>query len=1037
MVIFALPGMGLAQRTVSNDRNTDLSTEKNTALKSPEKDRLLFVQRLARAQSAESVGLAFRLLNEAVDLCPKEDCRAELKPVVARVFQNWLDKALAEPVAQDQLEQLAALRLAACRTDYAAWIDCREIDRRELEIKGQAQRKDYAYWLEQAGRETELSAQLDALERATQICQAAGWADCTVEIAQLKKQFYRTAFADQLRAIRQSGAAYTRRLALAAELEELLVRGELGASAQDQYEELLQTIHRDQVELLMETRAGWPEKLQDLEAAAEIDANYLGGAYARRIEQQRTTLVADRIAHLLQSAAFGNFRRQLEKAEAAAELLVYLPREEVGRQERRIQRQRSRIVTEELDRRRERMGHYHDWRNMLAGYEDLLRFVRQYRQDLPVGTTRALQQERISYLLEEYELRLQGGIQALSRQDLTTARQLLAGTEELFQTGYLPAGLAARHRSVYQRLYEAHYDLLQAEKARRDWPAAQRRIDQLYLLVREAPFMLLHAPLAEEERQLAVAIFMDRVADWDARLRRQEVNLAQISGLLDSYRDLRTHLPGDMDRQVQSILVATGEQYLEKARRALAVEDYGAVYNALSPLWELWDSRAYRDLLPGRTRSDLESILSYSLDQQTRSFLDRAANLASRPEQRELLRDLEIFSGQIKALTRPEPTWMTDRMGQVLALVLDNMSALILADLREGFFEPETSVRELEITQQRFGQWVGPEQVARLKKRLDVQIPYEQGLAGLQRGDFHGAIDRFSLAESRLSGIPAPERAELRLDIQRGLESGLEGVLLEEMQRLTSDPRTTYRIIMKTRLQYTQIPLSDRVKAELGALEKRWFGPECGADYREYTRQILLAEEAAAENNYLSARNHYRRAFSLESFLQGCGAPVDEVGRELRYYEMAVSFQRDKIELELLRRRGEYAVFDQAYQDLWRDYRDLNIKSKFGFSMLPFEEYLWTEKDPGLLAYFVVSRAGYPEEREQLHAALIWLSKNQSKREMQDLGAETARSLLAVQPERVYRRAFEELISSIRRELDRKGYRGFRKGFRRAWKELG
>ena len=1021
------------QSTAEQNRDQSVFKKSPSVLTKPDNSQLQMLALLRQAESTNTLSLAFEKLKSAKKICgvkSEATCQKALGISVEKVFQYWLNKTekLGAERGQDQLEELRAV---ACTSGFGSWVNCQALNQLEQTWSNNQYEQIYEDYLEQARNAQNFEAQIARLDKAKEVCNQHLKNNCAQELKGLYKEAYKNEFQDIARGLRQSSGSYAQNLQNLGALEAMLAGPYMGPKERQQYDRLFYKTHEQQVQSLMNKRGSVSQRLANLDDAKVIDRSFLQSNYSQSIDELLIEVLDTEWDNLLQWRRGMDFRSQLRQYEKAANLVDEFPATERPARVNALQKHRRLILDQELERREAKLQRSTDWRRSLVGYEELLQFVRTYREDFPRSTSRQIQRARAGFIMGEYEARIQQSLQALAARDLIGAQQFLSGAVELSRTDFLPEGPARyRHREIYQRLYGAHHQVLENAKLNRQWDIAEARLVLIEQLLQEAPFVLLRASLAQERLDLDLARFSARLEDFQQVLRQQSVknHLPGLASLLDDYRPLEVYADPQLKDRLNRVVLETTNLPLDLARQALERKDYLGVYPYLTELHQFLNTSNNAHLISDRPRADLRRIYSYTLEQQIQNL--KQQNLLGPEDLSRLFAGITKLERATQALSKITPTTTRQSIRSLATSGLDLLEGWIIEDMQNGYFDYTADRHLLQEYQHLFSR----KDLESWEQRLEFYLPFEKAKSSLRRAEFSLAMKGLDQAQERLTFLSHSDQVEKRQLIQNGKERALAGMLIKTMERPTSDRRVTYREIVKTIMQYNQIRINESARQKLESLEQRWFGSTCGDGYREYTRQILLAEIALENTNYKEALQHYKIAEPFERSLLNCGVQTDKVYEAVAYYELAVNFEDRQEALHHLLRKGDFEEFDQAHFSLWKLYQEYRIKEKFGYQMLPIWDFTRQETDTDLMRYLVSSRAADEYELENVRQGIQWLSYRSSKKGMQSLGTEVAKAQYPNYERSAYLPAFEELLSEGAHGMDKKNYKAFRKGYKKAWK---
>lgn len=842
-----------------------------------------------------------------------------------------------------------------------------------------------AQLLAEAQSATTLEMAQDRLAAAASLCRSAGVPDCRQKIQTTRRLIYREAFQQKLRHLRSANWTYSRQLSELAELNTLMEEGHLGSAQKQKYTKIEKEIHEAEVRRLVDTQAGFESYMQLLNQATQINEEHLGQSQSPLIEAARLAAVEEAIEEVLNSRG-RSFNRQLKQVETAYDYTAYLSDAQRPARENQLRQYRREIIQDELRERRRALVHTRDWRATLASYEALLQFAQRFSEDLDRRTVRNLRQDRQAFLVDEYEIRIQHSLRQLQMNDLDGAQLALAGAVELTQTNLLPAGPAGyRHRELYQTLYEAQRERLQAYKSVGDWSGAEATIQRLESLFVDAPFILARASIREERQLLELARWEYFLAEASQQmgLVNQAEQYQYAYQLMDGYLELHGLVGQHSERELIRLLQRLGDQSLEKAKRSGEAGEYQQALASLHNWHRFLYTGRHAAVLPARMYSEQNAVWENLIKAQQRSLIQR------------------MEEGTID-----------------LAGILQQ---------RRRF--------ELDHQQRR--------QVDAMEAELRFVGVYERGKRALRKNHFPQAMTDFDQAaqlSAQLSGRAQYTSATLEKQslIENGRRLALEGMLLEQIQGDAilgaSAQKNAYRSLWRLRRSYQEIPLTENAGKSIQDLEYNWFGGACRKEYRAYTLQLLDAEDAMERADYALVVAALRRAEKLQYDVEPCMLPTEDLSDKIRYYELALDFNQRKAALSGLQQAGNWEALEQDYTALWADYNRFEIREKFGYQMMPFSNYVLQSAEPVLMKYFVLRHCADTEDREAVVESIRQLSHFQSKEEMQELGRELAYRMYAFLPERNYKSSFRLL--EPKGGLNKRTFRKLKKGYRKAWRKM-
>ena len=826
------------------------------------------------------------------------------------------------------------------------------------------------------------------LEAAERLC--AEGQNCASKITVVRREIYLPAFQQKMRQLRSADWRYPKQLSELDILEEYLSKGKLEAVYQQRWQQLTQKVHEEEVRRLLAQQAEFESYLESLDQAFSINTTHLDGKLTALIRKAERDAVDQTIDDLLnRRGRRGDFRQQLRRIEKAYSFIERLPERDRRNREERLARYRQEVVQDEFLARRSALNHSTDWRETLVGYERLFEFARRYNQDLERFTIRRLRQDREVFLVQEYEVRIQESSRRLQSGDLTGAQAALAGAVELSHTNLLPEGPAAyRHRELYQTLYEAQHDRLQNYKLAANWDGAEQTIQIIGSLFQDAPFILARASIKEERQLLEVARWEFFLAEADQVINyaSEEEQYAYFHQLLDGYRELRGLLNRNHEIEVAQAVQKFGREPMEASRKAAERNDFSAAMQTLQSWNEFLYTSGYRTVLSDRLYSDFESLFSYVI----------------KGEQNQLIQGMQ-----------------------------------------EGNYNYQSALAVRHAFKLRNVRTIPRDFIKDLEDELHFMEAYERGKNALGRANYQASMQYFEKATDRQSKfradgfytIPVSEKSSL---IDNGKRLSLEGMLMEEIDRshslAASAKKEAYRSVWRLRRSHRTIPISQRTENALIDAELNWFGGACRTDYRKYTLHMLDAEEAIDQGDYSAAVAALQQAKLLLNYIDRCMLPVDDVDDQIKYYQLAVDFKERKAMVTSLHHSNRFEALDEAYRALWNDYQAYDIRQKFGYQLISFEEYVTRSADAQLLEYFILNNCTEDAYLNTVVESIRQISHQYSKDKMQKIGAEVAYRMYAWMPARKYQSSFGYLTPNG--AYHKKAFKGFKKGYKKQWKKM-
>lgn len=844
--------------------------------------------------------------------------------------------------------------------------------------------------LAEAKASQDLSAAEAKLTQAEQLCSQATLEECSSKIEKVRRELYLSAFQQKMRHLRSADWNYQKQLTELEVLESYLDKGGLEETYRKQWTQLADKIHDDEVRRLLDRHEDFEAYMESIDKASAINTEHLNGKLTALIKTAELDAVDSAIEDLLNDRSTrGDFRQQLRRVEKAYAFTERLSESEKRSREAKLRSYRQEVVQYEFASRKRALRHTTDWRETLAAYEDLYGFARKYQEDLDRYAIRNLNRERESFLVQEYEVRIQESRRRLQNGDLTGAQLALAGAVELSQTNLLPEGPAAyRHRELYQTLYEAQHQRLQQYKAAANWDAADQTILIIESLFHDAPFILARASIREERQLLELARWEYFLAEADQVLRsagtREKYDY--FNQLLDGYQGLRPLLNRDHELAVARAVQRFGQQPMDAARQAAERNAYVDAMQQLQPWNEFLYTSGHQKVLAEGLYRDFDQLFRY---------------------------------------------------------VLQGEQEQLIAQMQSGNYDFEQSIalrRRFELG----GSTVATRNLmADYEAELRFMEVYERGKSALRRAQYQESMQYFEKAADRQSQfrfngqytISTGDKVTL---IDNGKRLSLEGMLLEEIERnnvlAASAKKEAYRSIWRLRRAYPEVPMTQKAETALTDAELNWFGGACRTDYREYTMNMLDAEDAIDRSDYRNAVAALQKAKRLLGYIERCMLPVDDVDYQIGYYQLAVDFNERKSALENLHRSHQFTALEEAYQSLWQDYQRYDIQQKFGYQMVSFDTYVLRSDDASLLEYFILDHAEEDEYLDAIVEGIRQLSHRYSKDKMKSLGAEVAYRMYACMPGKKYQTSFAYLTP--KGGYDKRSFKAFKKGYKQQWKKM-
>lgn len=1029
-------------------RKIELS-QKSLTLTEEQKTKIKFNAFLKAAQEEQDFSTAVAKLVAAKKLCGEKDlkdCKENYTKITKLVFDQWVENFEAESDPIESRTGLIQLNQQFCEGDLQGIVNCTALLDNIQTIEPDEEddyRKDYENYLNQAANAGNLNAELTALRKAEAICETYLKDDCQAEVQTRIQSAYRRSFQSKVRQLRSANLSYETKKDRLEELEDMLQTGTLGNNETQQYNQLAKDIHEAEIERLIGLGGNYSQRQRNLEDAQRINERELNGQMQSRIDQVRIALVDDSINDLVRDLRRSRgFNNQIRQVEAAEELLNDLPDYARNQRLNQIRDLRRDVVENELtNRRRSLLNNTTDWRATLNGYETLLQFAQRYAGDLDRNIRRQLLQDRQNFTIGEYEARIQQSVGLLQRQDLQGAQLALAGAVQLASTNILPEGPAKyRHRELYQKLYDEHHRQLQLAKANRNWTQAEQSIGWIDNLYAEAPFILARASIQEEMILLDIAKFEADLEQADQVLRQapQAERFNYFRSLIDGYQVLRPNLNNGHRDQLGRLAVVLSEEPLKDARTAIGRNDYGRALSALKPLNAFLYEGNYRSVLPDRAYQDMNQLIEASADRQIGIFKNAITNLQNADQEQKTIAAMTSFTGALSDLQGwNESTTglrISDLYRQLLLRKKDNM----ISRMQTGNLDYLGELAQIENLQSNQQDYIDRAFVTGIAQELDFYGTYETAKAALRRLDFNQSMNAFRSAQDKVAQLPAEGRLEKAGLIENGLRKSLEGQLTAMIKRNQNigeaAEKEVYRQILGLRLAHEDIALTQEAEYTLKEAELSWFGGGCRQDYRSYTLEVLKAEQAIAEKDYARAIPSLETAQDLKRRIDRCMLPMDDIGEQLEFYQLAVDFNERKANLDRLYENRQWAAFSEEYHQLWMAYQDYGIQQKFGYPMEPFGTYVLRTEQPELMEYYVLNYCMDDQEIDNVAEAIKNLTYRMSKQRMQQLGGEVAQRMYPVFPSRKYQTSFAFLTS--KGKADKKGFKAFKKGYKKAWKRL-
>lgn len=1033
---------------IKKSGQVDISQSKLT-LTDAQKAKIKFNAFLKAAKDEKNFSNAISKLKAAQSLCGEKgvaDCTTNFNSTAKIIFDDWVKKFEAESDPVESRTGMIQLNQQFCDGDLKGIVNCADLlqDIQTVEPEEDSDyRADYENYLNQAANAGNLNAELTALRKAEAICETYLKDNCQTEVQTRIQSAYRRDFKSKIRQLRSSSLSYETKKDRLEELEDMLQSGSLGNNEVQQYNELAYDIHEAEIERLIGLSGTYSQRQRNLEVAQGINERELNGQMQNRIDQVKIALVDDSINDLVRDLRRSrDFNRQIRQVEDAEELLNDLPDYARNQRVNQIRDLRRDVVENELsNRRRSLLNNTTDWRATLNGYETLLQFAQRYSGDLDRNIRRQLLQDRQNFTIGEYEARIQQSVGLLQRQDLQGAQLALAGAVQLANTNILPEGPAKyRHRELYQKLYDEHHRQLQVAKANRNWAQAEQSIGWIGNLYQEAPFILARASIQEEMTLLDVAKFESDLEQADQVLRQasQTEQFNYFRTLIDGYQALRPNLNDSHRDELGRLALVISQRPFAEARTAIERNDYGRALAAMKPLNAFLYEDNYRSVLPARAYQDMNQLIEASSDRQIGIFKNAIANLQNADQEQKTIAAMTSFTGTLSDLKGWNEATTGQRVSDLYRQLLLRKKANMISRMQAGDLDYLGELAQIENLQRSQQAYIDRAFVTGIAQELDFYGTYETAKAALRRLDFNQSMGGFRSAQDKIIQLPAEARFEKTSLIENGLRKSLEGQLSGIIKRNQNigeaAEKEVYRQILGLRLAHEDIALTQEAEYTLKEAELSWFGGGCRQDYREYTLQVLKAEQAIAEKDYARAIPSLQSAKELKRRIERCMLPTEDIGEQLEFYQLAVDFNERKANLDRLYENRQWAAFSEDYHELWMAYQDYGIQQKFGYAMEPFGPYVLRTEQPELMEYYVLNYCMDDQEIDNVAEAIKNLTYRMSKQRIQQLGGEVAQRMYPVFPSRKYQTSFAFLTS--KGKADKKGFKAFKKGYKKAWKRL-
>ncbi|MEM6378164.1 MAG: hypothetical protein AAF705_08120, partial [Bacteroidota bacterium] len=508
--------------------------------------------------------------------------------------------------------------------------------------------------------------------------------------------------------------------------------------------------------------------------------------------------------------------------------------------------------------------------------------------------------------------------------------------------------------------------------------------------------------------------------------------------LVDGYQALRPHLNNSHRDELGRLAVALSQEPFNTARSAIDRNDYGRALAALRPLNAFLYEDNYRSVLPDRPYDQMNQLIEASADRQIGIFRNAIGNLQNADQEQKTISAMTSFTGTLSDLRGwDRPTTgqrISDLYRQLLLRKKDNM----ISRMQAGNLDYMGELSQIKSLQSSQRDYIDGTFVTAIAQELDFYGTYETAKSALRRLDFNQSMNGFRSAQSKLDQLPGDARFEKKGLIENGLRKSLEGQLTAIIKRNRnvgkSAQKEVYRQILGLRLAHEDVALTQEAEYTLKEAELSWFGGGCRQDYRAYTLEVLKAEQAIAEKDYERSIPALQKAQNLQSRIERCMLPMDDIGDQLEFYQLAVDFNERKASLDRLYENRQWAAFADNYHQLWMAYQDYGIRAKFGYEMEAFGPFVLRKEQPELMEYYALNYCMDDQEIDNVAVAIKELSYRMSKQRMQQLGADVAQRMYPVFPSRNYQTSFAYLTS--KGKPDKKGFKAFKKGYKKVWKRL-
>ncbi len=1034
-----------AQVLTQQQERTNNLGKNNPSLSASTANQVRFLGLLKSANEAESLDLAHQKLMAAYKTCQGNklaDCDAKIKEQTQKVFNKWLASYQSNSNSSTANMQLAQLQAKFCKGSLATYVDCSSIKQLVEEHEEDNENRElFDTYIAQGKRATQLADKIEAFQKAEAICESFLKDECADEVESLLKSAYAESFQKEIRRLQSSSMSYEQKVAAIEELEDLFDEDYLGTTQSEQLRKVAYRIHETEIRRLLDQSGAFAEKIKDTEKAWKINTTFIDSRKTDLIQGMLGDFIDNELDNLESSSRRrNNFERLLNRIEEAEEELNTLPSELVRGRGRKFQNLKRETVMSEIDRRSRDLERTTDWRATLDGFNNLVRFAQRYENEVEDGTLRRIRRNRQRFAMGEYEARVQQSLALLQRGQLQDAQLALAGAVELSSLNILPEGPEKyRHREVYQKLYEEHHRQLQLAKQSRNWQNADRILQTIDALYQDAPFILVRASLEEELVLLDIAKFEEQL-DIGAQVIQRDPMEGQyrfFNNLMDGYQTLNRYLNNQHRASIGRLAFDLSKGPMDASRAAISQQRFGEAIGQLVGLNDFLYQQGYRSVIGPRPYEEMNRLLDYSSSQQMAVFASTNRQNLTWEDRYNMARDLGNFGTKLQQMEGWNDQAVQGDIQNLFTDIFAKQRSAIVTSMQQGDFNYQSKVGQIRNLQQQFPGVISNGQMEQMEAELSFYYDYEQAKSTLRRKDFGQSLDLFNAAASKLDRIPANEQNEKEDLIKRGQQMALEGIVLTQISRYKTVGKSSqvksYRAILGTIEDNASIPLTEKAENALREQELDWFGGACRLDYRRYNQSILQAEAAVAQEDYDSAIRYYSAAQGLESGIGRCMLDLEDTQERINFYQLAADFNQRKANLETLYSRKNWSVFDSEYQQLWQAYLDYGIKAKFGYDLIPFEQYVLDKRNADLSRYFIVNYAGDDQMLDAVREALGNLSFMSSNQQMEALGRELAIQLYPLFPGKSYKSSYNYLIPNGQTS---KSFKKLKKGYKKQWKRV-